>query len=774
MTRTSDPRRQGVTGEVGGSNDTPQGRAMQLVSLSHTLCDEGRPAEAEDLCRWVLSQAPNLPSAQVAFGRARLEQGHVQEARAILEGAAAKHPAFFAAQRWLAEVLVRMGDWPRASEVLVKAEALSPGQPRIAELVRQVMGVGPGGPPPAGPPQAAQAAPATVPPPVASPAISAATSGVRRRTYMGPAVADPVPPPPTATVALPAAPAPIRPANSLGSSQQSEPPRAPAAHGNTPTRRQPYPTPPPPARERVVHTGGVSQRLYAWRQLGGVWMRQHPRAALLSAGVLLFTAAALLVVLVSWAVRPRGEGSTLADWVLPAGGVAVGPAALPPVRAGAFDELAALLRADRRLRAGGDAAGRPFLALGLMATEYGRPVSGEVEQVADELAGRVTEGAARLELDAGRVLLRVARGDGGEAAKLASAARLAPAGTPLTRFVEARRRVRGGDGAGALAALGEGAERSPFLPGRLLLAELRLDRGETGAALAVLRGVLAESPSHPIALQLLIEASHQLDGPMAAADAQLVDAECRRNGERITALAAACRLHRGVEARRAGRRADALAAAREAADVVPAQPRLMAATALLLVNTGATEHALHLVREAARLADPRLPLLAWARAGVALATDRRVALPPGPPPGSEARLIAARASFVGTREGPLSSALLPAGDGRDSEDGDLRWVSDGARVKGAVAARALASRVEARYGPRPPGPVAAFVAGTLARRGGKHPLARTWLSRSLDGHGDACRAASLYRIALKAEGKDPLLNARLQRAIGRLGCDRLK
>jgi predicted Zn-dependent protease len=75
----------------------------------------------------VLAQFPNLASAQVALGRSRFEQGHLQEARAILEATADRHPAFFSAQRWLAEVLVRAGDWPRASEILVKAEALSPG-----------------------------------------------------------------------------------------------------------------------------------------------------------------------------------------------------------------------------------------------------------------------------------------------------------------------------------------------------------------------------------------------------------------------------------------------------------------------------------------------------------------------------------------------------------------------------------------------------------------------------------------------------------------------
>jgi hypothetical protein len=85
----------------------------------------------------------------------------------------------------------------------------------------------------------------------------------------------------------------------------------------------------------------------------------------------------------------------------------------------------------------------------------------------------------------------------------------------------------------------------------------------------------------------------------------------------------------------------------------------------------------------------------------------------------------------------------------------------------------MAAKVRSRYGGHPPGPVASFVAGTLARRAGQKPLARTWLSQSMDGHGDACRAASLYRISLREQGHNPKLNAPLQRAIGKLGCDRL-
>jgi hypothetical protein len=225
-----------------------------------------------------------------------------------------------------------------------------------------------------------------------------------------------------------------------------------------------------------------------------------------------------------------------------------------------------------------------------------------------------------------------------------------------------------------------------------------------------------------------------------------------------------------LQARRAGQRDRAQQEALAAGEIAPPEPRVLASIAQLLVNTGATVEAKVLIRRADVLADRRLSPLAWAKTGAALATDRKVSIPPGTPPGPEARLIAARASFVGPRPGgpppPLPAAVTEG-------DRDLCWVSDAARVRGERAALAMASKVRSRYGGRPPGPVASFVAGTLARRAGQKPLARTWLSQSMDGHGDACRAASLYRISLREQGQNPKTNAPLQRAIGKLGCDRL-
>ena len=137
---------------------------MQLVSLAHKLCDEGRAAEAEDLARSLLAQAPNLPSAVVVLARARAQQGDLEQARGFLEQVVARNPAFFTAHRWLAEVLVAIGDYARASEVLVRAEAISPGQQRVAELIQVVMGAPREGPGPGQAPVAVQSALARVNP----------------------------------------------------------------------------------------------------------------------------------------------------------------------------------------------------------------------------------------------------------------------------------------------------------------------------------------------------------------------------------------------------------------------------------------------------------------------------------------------------------------------------------------------------------------------------------------------------------------------------------
>ena len=286
--------------------------------------------------------------------------------------------------------------------------------------------------------------------------------------------------------------------------------------------------------------------------------------------------------------------------------------------------------------------------------------------------------------------------------------------------------------------------------------------------------MLGQAPRHPLALQLLMQAHQSKGGKLPPEEATTISQACKEEETRIPTLSVACRLDRALTLRRAGSRKAALTEALAAADVVPAEPRLLSLTSQALANLGAVREANILLARAEVLADRALPPLAWARIGVELAVNRRVRLPAGLPPGPEARLVAARSAFVAPPGSPALNQLLESIRKTTDGDRDLQIMTRGARARGTAVAMEVAIRIRDRYGRAPPGPVAAYVAGTLARRSGLRPLARVWLAQALAGHGDACRATTLFRLALRDAGDRPLLNSRLQRAIGRLGCDRLK
>lgn len=116
------------------STQGPERRLQGFVSLAHTLCDMGRPAEAEEMCRWVLAQHPRLTSARIAFGRALLEGHKPAEAAIALRMAARELPGSFAAHQWLAEALLEDGALTAARAALAQAAVLSPESPRVAWL----------------------------------------------------------------------------------------------------------------------------------------------------------------------------------------------------------------------------------------------------------------------------------------------------------------------------------------------------------------------------------------------------------------------------------------------------------------------------------------------------------------------------------------------------------------------------------------------------------------------------------------------------------------
>jgi tetratricopeptide (TPR) repeat protein len=768
--------------------------------MAHALCDQGRPREAEDMARWALDQAPQLPGAHVALARARFEQGQVRESRVILEAVVLRNPAFFAAHRWLAEVLVRLGDWPAASEILVRAEALTPGDTRIAELVRQVMGAPPA--PPVPPPrrttkgQAAvpggaratgqmaatpaaratgQASMSGVPVPPVSPGLL--QSGARMYTYEEPAVTanlpaskaagnseGPVAPRSTALLRL-------REAKTLAPrrddpSSRSRPSGARPATGVKARGQRPR-----DIRRRLGQSlAGLGDRLAFWRRTSF-----DPRLILLALGGLgIFV---VTVILVSWILRQPGLPEVVKVMKRPAAEVTP---ALGPVVAGSFTELAGIRARDRRRKAGYEAelesaeafiSSRALLAEALLASEYGRPLDPDSEIWADELAEKEGGLGGPDDLLATRVLDRLVRGDRKGAAELARTRGLSTSGSPLLRFVEGRRLEREGNVAAALARIGADAERSPFLPLRLLRAELLLDQANPSAALTLVTSVLKESRGHPAALRLLLETRAALGQPLSPDERDDVARVCRLAERWIPTLHAACRLHEGVTERREGHHKKALRAALRAADAAPAEPRILAMIAQLLGNLGASREAEEVLARAEVLADGRFPPLAWARAGLGVGRSRGTRLPEGPAPGPEARLIAARSTFVGLPGRRRELGSLGVTPSLVKTDEDLRWVAEGAVARNKKAQLQLTRKLRGQKdGGKAAGPVANYVAGTLARRSGQGPLAESLLGRSLDGHGDACRAASLYRLALRDGGRNPLANVRLQRAIGKLGC----
>ncbi len=627
---------------------------MQLVSLAHNLCDEGRAPEAEELARSLLVQSPTLPSAQVVLARAWAHQGRLPEAYNVLEQVVARNPAFFAAHRWLAEVLVALGDYPRASDVLLRAEAISPGQARVAELIQQVMGA-----PRGGKPDPSETAASPAPPPV--------PARRRRQTWEGPAVAD-------ASAALEAlVPPPGATAPMSTRATRGQPTNYSGGGGGQPSWKYARVARRFSLRKLLPRLPGDFQfSTLAARVLD--WTKRHPSAVLTVAGVTLFTLAALTVVITSWALRM--ESGTTRE------GLAEEPTSDPPSSAAptpetdddapgslggaGFDELLAVLIKDRRLRAARatPSAARALLASALLASEYGSAIDRPTEVLVDELLASLGNQSAPEELAAARVLLRLARGDRAGAEAAARALGLDGGQSPLIRFVEARRLSRNGQGQAAIERLGPDADSTPFPLGRLLLGELYLDGGDPDRALAVARAVLGQAPRHPLALQLLMQAHQSKGGKSPPEEATAISQACKEEETRIPTLSVACRLDRALTLRRAGSRKAALTEALAAADVVPAEPRLLSLTSQALANLGAVREANILLARAEVLADRALPPLAWARIGVELAVNRRVRLPAGLPPGPEARLVAARSAFVA----PPGSPALNAAAGKHSQD----------------------------------------------------------------------------------------------------------
>ena len=507
MSQSSDPRR--LTGGArftpGGPEAGPQSaKAHELVAMAHALCDEGRAREAEDMARWALSQAPQLAAGHTVLARARFEQGHLREALSLLDVVVQRNPGFFIAHRWLAEVLIRLGDWPRASEILVRAEALSPRDPRIGQLVQQVMGASPG-----------QTGPLAARGAGRGSAAAGVSQVLARRGRAG-----------APTKIVPRSPR-TRPGRWSGP-RHSPPPRwsiwprpwrARPRAGNGRVGEQ--------FRARALqHAARADRRRTFFRTWPPIrllrWLHLYRRFVLLAViGVGLF---ALTVKGVSWMLRPSGPQQ--AQQALDKH-----PTALAPVLAGSFMELANIRAKDRRrqVRFESEPTGRALLAEALLASEYGRPLDPDSEIWADELAEKEGGLGGPEELLAARVLDRLVRGDRGRRRRAGAHARaLTSSDSDLLRFVDGRRLEREGNLAGALARVGSDAERSAFLAACACCApNCCWTRAMPPVRWRWSTAVLVESPKHTAALRLLLEARDGLGEPLTAAS----DPTCARRAK---------------------------------------------------------------------------------------------------------------------------------------------------------------------------------------------------------------------------------------------------
>ena len=628
----------------------------------------------------------------------------------MLTGLVAFWPASFAGHRWLAEVLVQGGELGRALEVLWQAEALSPGQPRVQELIKSVNA----SLSPQQPLTDDETARWTIDNPEERP-----------QTWEGPALASPL-----------------------------------DWWEGEPGRRG------PPWWSRLAALGRTLRpRLTDPRWRLGV-------AAAATFGFVV--AAVPIVTRLARSPGPASEAPPLPEAPpMPEGAVPSAPEAPSAITAGTAGELLKIVEAGQALLAGepGEAATTPLLASALLASEYGRPVDPAVDAAAARLSSQALPEARKAELTAARMLLALAAGDLGAAeARAGEVPGLAPGAGPLG-LAQARLLQRRGDAAGALGRLGPEPGKSAFLLVPVLAAELHLDCGEPEVAIRGLRDVLARAPLYPRAVALLGEARYLMAGALEAGEVRALTTACadegaRRRRPRWPPRARSTAAWPRASAASARRRAAGRSRPRGW------RPRIRGCwrSRRSCSTTSARPIRRRAWREAAaRLTDPRFAPVAWAAAGVRLSRGRASAVPAGSPFGPEARVIAVRAAFA--EEPPARAAAVfsrfdpKLGRG----DQDLRWFAQGVRASAdPKSAVKFASSLRAGSAP---GPVGAYVAGALAARAGRRHLAKLWLEQALEGHGDVCRAVALYAGVLSSLGKDPRKDARLHAIAAKQTCN---
>jgi tetratricopeptide (TPR) repeat protein len=730
-------------------------RSTTFVALVHRLCDSGRAAEAEDICREGLAQHPGLVTGQVALGRALLDRGRLREAQEVLIAAAKANPDHGDAFRFLGETVIKRGDLPRARALLEYAEELSPSDRRVIELMIEA-----GGTPVFRPPRPRTDFEHT--------RVSNARALADRMheqpdglevTRVGKSEVNPdtiwedrtVVDAAAASKAWAAVRRTDADSEAEGGAADATPVRATSAPPGPnfespsepdivwPTDDEPAPRVPTRPASRALPTLGGVGMMDARHTISGV----HP----VGAGMRRLRLAAGAVVV---ALLAGGASALLV------GSLRVGPPDRAPESLSADlsrGTLASLLQArdrDRQLliRLPADADGRADLAFAdaLLARDYGLPYRQEAEEALGQMGGGGGAAAAgppaRIALaHAARTLLALGAGDLPEAERQAEAALArTPDGTPAL-LAAARVRAQMADLAGARSHLERLLSRVPdFGPAVLDWSAVWIDLGDPSAAAQSLRAQLARTPDHTRLRLLLGEAERALG---ESAEDSTLAAACRTETKQSPTIRAGCALAAAAAARLAGDRVTAIKNARAAAAEAPDDARLLASAALTLAVLGEVDAGSEALARAQRLARLQTPALLWA--DLALRLGRRQPIPAQPAlanaAGPERRLVAARLALAhgGTAELGITTRSLPPA--LVLFDPDLRALAFlGRNGAGPRTERAELER-RADHGD----PMAAYVLGRLAERSLDARQAVRRLERALAAHGDACDAAARLR-----------------------------
>jgi predicted Zn-dependent protease len=277
-------------------------------------------------------------------------------------------------------------------------------------------------------------------------------------------------------------------------------------------------------------------------------------------------------------------------------------------------------------------------------------------------------------------------------------------------------------------------------------ATLLAEQGKLVDAEGSLRPLVDAQPDLLVARALLARVARAQGRKTPALDGRA----CVEQGARAKLVAAWCRLDAVEVDRLEGKRAEAAREARSVLELAPTDGRVLVAAALALAALGEIDAAADALDRARKLTGGELPSLGWAERGVTLARrEPPPKAPPGPVSSLDAALVSLRLAYASGGAAAVTLALRDVPPGALALDDDLRALSLLAREARPTPtiAQELAEKADAGN------PVAAFVAGKLARHAGDARLAAKRLERALVGHADGCLAAVDYAAVLRQLGR---------------------